>query len=312
MTGSMPYRTDHRLTVEASAADLYAVVADVSRWPAVFEPTVAVRHLARAGRTERFQIWAEVGDRVITWRSTRVRDSDRRVITFHQEHSAPPFTSMSGAWFFRERAEGGTEVVLRHRFTVDAPDDLADAERALDANSTRELDALAQVVASGHRVDEVTFSFTDAMVLRVPVDSAYSFVERAERWERLLPHVTRVVLEEPAQGVQHLEMDTLVDGAEHTTRSVRVCRAPGWIAYKQRITPPLLAGHSGEWFFEPHTDGTLATACHTVTLRPEAIPSLLGPGATVAEAQAHVREALGRNSRATLGHAASAAAKARA
>ncbi|MEU0899334.1 aromatase/cyclase [Streptomyces massasporeus] len=310
MTGTTLHRTEHSLTVAASADELYAVVADVARWPAVFEPTVAVRHLERVGRTERFQIWAEVNGHVITWRSTRVLDAERGVITFHQEHSAPPFDSMSGAWFFRASADGGTEVVLRHRFSVADPGALADAERALEANSTRELNALAGVVASGHPVNDVTFSFTDAVVLDRPVADAYAFVERAERWERVLPHVTRVVLDEPVRGVQHLEMDTTVDGNSHTTRSIRICRAPGWIAYKQRVTPPLLAGHSGEWVFEPHPEGTLAVARHTVTLRPEAIPGLLGPGASVADARAHVREALGRNSRATLGHAAAVASRA--
>ncbi|MYS89687.1 MULTISPECIES: aromatase/cyclase [Streptomyces] len=312
MNGTTLHRTEHSLTIAAPADELYAVVADVTRWPAVFEPTVAVRHLERVGRTERFQIWAEVNGRVVTWRSTRVLDGDRRVIIFHQEHSAPPFARMSGAWFFRASADGSTEVVLRHRFAVADPGALADAERALEANSTRELNALAGVVASGHPVDEVTFSFTDTMVLERPVEETYAFVEHAERWERTLPHVTRVVLEEPAPGVQHLEMDTAVDGTSHTTRSVRICRQPGWIAYKQRVTPPLLAGHSGEWIFESHPEGTLAVARHTVTLRPEAIPRLLGPGASVADARAHVREALGRNSRATLGHAAAVTAEARA
>lgn len=312
MTGTTLHRTEHSLTIAAPTDELYAVVADVARWPAVFEPTVAVRHLERVGRTERFQIWAEVNGHVVTWRSTRVLDADRGVIAFHQEHSAPPFDSMSGAWLFRASADGGTEVVLRHRFSVANSDALEDAERALEANSTRELNALAGLVASGHPVNDVTFSFTDTVVLDCPVADAYAFVERAEHWERILPHVTRVVLEEPARGVQHLEMDTTVGGSSHTTRSVRICRAPGWIAYKQRVTPPLLAGHSGEWVFEPHPQGTLAVARHTVTLRPETIPGLLGPGASVADARAHVREALGRNSRGTLVHAAAVTTQAKA
>ncbi|MEU9591462.1 aromatase/cyclase [Streptomyces sp. NPDC048219] len=312
MTGNTLHRTEHSLTIAAPADELYSVVADVTRWPAVFEPTVAVRHLERVGRTERFQLWAEVNGQVATWRSTRVLDADRGIIVFHQEHSAPPFDRMSGAWLFRASADGGTEVVLRHRFSVADSEALEDAERALDANSTRELNALAGVVASGHPVNDVTFSFTDTVVLDRPVADAYAFIERAERWERVLPHVTRVVLDEPVRHVQHLEMDTTVDGSRHTTRSVRICRAPGWIAYKQRVTPPLLAGHSGEWIFEPHPRGTLAVAHHTVTLRPEAIPGLLGPGASVADARAHVREALGRNSRATLSHAAAVTTQAKA
>lgn len=300
------HRTEHSLVVEASADALYALVADVTLWPAVFEPTVAVRHLERGARHECFEIWAVVGDRVAHWTSRRTLDPQRRLVSFRQEHSNPPFSSMSGAWLFRELPGGATEVVLRHRFALNkaSAEDLADAEKALEANSTRELAALARAAGSGYPVDEVVFTFTDSVAVKGPVEQTYTFVERAEQWDKRLPHVSRVALEEPSRGIQHLEMDTTTaDGAAHTTRSVRVCRSPHWIAYKQQLTPPLLAGHSGEWTFSAGAQGTVATARHTVALRPEAVPRVLGAGATLADARAYIREALSRNSRTTLEHA---------
>ncbi|MFE1172285.1 aromatase/cyclase [Streptomyces sp. NPDC058773] len=300
------HRTEHALVIDAPADALYALVADVTLWPAVFEPTVAVHHLERTERTECFEIWAVVADRVAHWTSRRTLDPRRRLVSFRQEHSNPPFRSMSGAWLFRVLPGGATEVVLRHRFALVNPttEDLARAEKALEANSTRELAALARAAGSGHPVGEVVFSFTDSVAVPGPVEQAYEFVERADRWHTWLPHVSRVALEEPSLGIQYLEMDTTTaDGAAHTTRSVRVCRAPHWIAYKQQLTPPLLAGHSGEWTFSTGPQGTVATSHHTVALRPEAVPRVLGAHATLADARAHVRDALSHNSRSTLEHA---------
>ncbi|MFE0733499.1 aromatase/cyclase [Streptomyces sp. NPDC058855] len=300
------HRREHTVTVAAPAEELYALVADVTRWPAVFEPTVHVRHLAWDGRSERFEIWAEVNGEIAHWRSRRVLDPDRLYVSFRQEHSRPPVTSMSGGWLLRRLPDGRTEIVLRHRFTVadDDPAAVARVEEALDRNSARELGALAALAEIGHPVDELVFSFTDTLPLAGPAEDAYSFVARAERWAEVLPHVSRVELAEPEPGVQWLEMDTrTADGATHTTRSVRVCRTPEWIAYKQRRTPRLLSGHSGEWTFTRTAQGPVAHARHTVAIDPAAVTEVLGPDATLADARAHLRTALGDNSLTTLRHA---------
>ncbi|GHB08727.1 aromatase/cyclase [Streptomyces thermoviolaceus] len=300
------HRTEHTLTVAAPADTLYALVADADRWPAVFAPTVHVHHLSRSARNERFEIWAMVGEEVAHWRSSRILDPQRRYVYFRQEHSRPPVTSMSGGWLVRPLPNGHSEVVLRHRFTVQDDDPAAvDAlQEALDRNSERELGALAALTRTGHPADELVFSFTDTVTSPCAPEEAYAFIERADRWPELLPHVARVRLDEPAEGVQHLEMDTVTaDGSAHTTRSVRICRAPEWIAYKQQRTPRLLAGHAGLWTFARTPDGTAATARHTVVLDPACIGAELGTHATLRDARAHVRELLRRNSAATLRHA---------
>ncbi|WP_037801744.1 aromatase/cyclase [Streptomyces sp. LaPpAH-108] len=303
------HRREHTLVVEAPAADLYGLVADVSRWPAIFEPTLHVRHLDRGERSERFEIWAEVNGAITHWSSRRLLDPRRLYISFHQEHSRPPVTSMSGGWFFRPLGDHRTQIVLRHRFAVedDSPDSVARVDEALDRNSARELGALAALAETGYPVDELVFSFTDTIPIEGGVHDAYGFVERAERWADLLPHVSRVDLTEPEAGLQWLEMDTVTaDGAVHTTRSARICRASEWIAYKQQRTPRLLSGHSGEWVFTEAADGPVAVARHTVAIDPSGITEVLGPDATLADARAHLRDVLGRNSVATLRHAAEA------
>ncbi|MGS2590964.1 aromatase/cyclase [Streptomyces hebeiensis] len=307
MASAAVHRTEHTLTVDAPAGVLYGLVADATLWPAVFEPTVHVSHLERSPGSERFEIWAEVNGRVAHWSSRRVLDPVRRYVSFRQDHSTPPVTAMSGGWLFRELPTGETEIVLRHRFTVadDDPDAVAAVSAALDRNSARELGALGRLAAGGHGVEELVFSFTDTVELAGTAAEAYSFVDRADRWPELLPHVARVKLVEPEPGVQELEMDTVTsDGAQHTTRSLRVCRPGRWIGYKQVATPELMTGHSGLWTFADTPSGAVATATHVVVLAPDAVTKVLGGDATLADARAYVREALGRNSRTTLEHVA--------
>ncbi|MEU5045319.1 aromatase/cyclase [Streptomyces griseorubiginosus] len=307
MAEGRQHRTEHTLVVAAPPGVLYQLVADVTCWPAVFGPSVHVHHLERGERTERFRIWALVGGEVSSWVSRRTLDPVGLRITFRQEHSRPPIASMGGEWLFRALPGDRTEIVLRHDFT--AVDDQEETVRwitgALDRNSPEELGALARTAESGHPVDDVVFSFTDTVRLAADVASAYDFVYRADRWADLLPHVSRVRLREATPGVQELEMDTVTaDGSAHTTSSVRICEKGQWIAYKQRRTPRLLLGHSGLWTFVDEPGGSSVTARHTVVIDPSAVSEVLGTGTTLDDARAYVRDALGRNSRATLASAA--------
>ncbi|MFE9135519.1 aromatase/cyclase [Streptomyces sp. NPDC007355] len=304
------HRTEHTRQVSAPPETVYRLLADVTLWPAIFGPSVHVQHLERGEREERFSLWATVNGSVANWTSRRTLDPEGLRITFRQEHSRPPIASMAGEWLLRALPGGGTEVVLLHEFSVVAsdPDAVRWVTEALDRNSPEELAALARVAELGHPVDDVVFSFVDTLALKVPVADAYAFVNRADLWAERLPHVSRVRMTEETPGIQELEMDTVTgDGSAHTTRSVRVCRAPEWIAYKQLMTPKLLTGHSGLWTFSDGPEGPVATARHTVAIDPAAVTEVLGPEATLADARAYVREALGRNSMTTMSYAASGA-----
>lgn len=302
------HRTEHTLDVSARPEVLYDLVADVAAWPAVFGPTVHVQHLERGERAERFRIWATVNGGVSDWTSRRTLDPEGLRITFRQERSRPPIASMGGEWRFEALPHGGTRLVLLHDFAAegDDPETVKWINEALDRNSAEELRALARVAELGHPVRDVVLTFTDTLEFRGAALDAYAFVHRADLWAQRLPHVSRVRLVEEPPGIQDLEMDTVTaDGSAHTTRSVRVCEEPSWIAYKQRVTPRLLLGHSGLWEFASGEGGTtVATARHTVVLDPAAVPEVLGAGRTLADARAHVRDALGRNSLATMRHAA--------
>jgi aromatase len=311
MSAAGQYSMVHTEVVAAPADVLYGLVADVTRWPVIFGPSLYVRHLERGERSERFQLWALVNDEVKTWTSRRELDAQRLRITFEQERSQPPIASMGGEWTFTPLSDGRTEVVLGHHFSAVAGADAGWISRAVDSNSQQELASLRRIAELGHPVDEVIYTFSDAMDVPGAAADAYDFVNRSDKWPERLPHVSRVTLTEEVPGVQDMEMDTVtVDGSAHTTRSVRLCFPDERIVYKQLIAPALLFGHSGAWHFAdaPDSDSTAAraavvTARHTVAINPAAVAEVLGPDATMADARKYLRDALGGNGRATMAHA---------
>ncbi|MCP2262595.1 aromatase [Streptoalloteichus tenebrarius] len=319
MTGSVVadgplHRTEHEITIAASASEVYQLIADVTRWPVVFGPTVHVEHLERSATRERFRIWATAKDEVKTWTSVRELDPVARTIAFRQEVSQPPVARMGGRWRMEAVAAGRTRVVFGHTYRAidDDPDSLAWIDEVVDRNSRVELAGLQSAAERGRALDELSLTFEDTVRMAGPRAAAYDFVREAAEWPRRLPHVARLALTEDEPGVQVMEMDTIrPDGTVHTTRSVRICFPQEKIVYKQLVPPALLSAHTGCWLFEETGDGVAVTSRHTVVVDPEAVPTVLGPGATVAEAQEFARNALSRDSMTTLLRAKSFVERAR-
>lgn len=300
-------RTEHSLVVGAPAENVYRLIADTPSWPVVFGPCVHVERQRFDGNTEQLRLWALVNDEVKTWTSRRVLDPGALRIDFEQERSQAPIASMGGAWILRPLADDRCEIVLEHHFTaVDGDSAALDwIGKAVDANSERELAALARLAEFGEPLDQVVFSFEDQVELPGALVDAYTFIDRADRWPSRLPHVGRLELTEEPGGVQRMEMDTVTaDGSAHTTSSIRLCFPHERIVYKQLLPPALLLGHSGVWEFTVAHGAVKVTARHRVAVDVEAIPRLLGTGSTLADARKYLREALGANSRATLAVAA--------
>ncbi|EIV93554.1 aromatase/cyclase [Frankia sp. QA3] len=297
-------RMEHSRVVEAPADRLYALVADVSRWPVILGPCIHARQLEMVGDNERIEIWAHTNGEVKSWTSRRLLDSSGLRIAFQQERSAAPIAAMSGEWSFLPAGDGRTRIVLAHSFSAVAqePAALDWIAEAVDRNSIQELAALGEVAALGHPPDQFVFGFSDRIELpRVALGEAYDFIYRSDLWPERLPHVLRVSLHEQPGSVQEMEMETITsDGSAHTTSSVRLCFPLRQIAYKQTVLPALLSGHSGIWEFEQVDADVAITSRHMVAVAPAAVERVLGPGTTLDQAGAYVRDALGANSRATM------------
>lgn len=294
----------HRTIVAADAETVRALLADAGRWPVVFRPTIHVEQVEQSGNVERIRITATAGEEVKSWTSRREHSEDGRRITFEQEISQAPIAAMSGAWVLRELSDGRTEVVLEHSFRAvdDDPESLRWIAEATDRNSRTELANLKELAETAAERDGLELTFEDTVLVQGDAQQVYDFLARVQDWPDRLPHVSRMLLEEPEPNVQIMEMDTVApDGSAHTTKSVRVCFPSDRIVYKQVVVPVLMKAHTGVWRVRKVADGVAVSSQHTVVVQPNAIESVLGAGATVADALAFVRNALSTNSKITLG-----------
>jgi aromatase len=314
MTAAPVHRTVHTTDVAAPAGAVYGLIADATKWPLFFGPNVHVERLAFDGTDEHLAMWATANGRVSHWTSRRRLDVAARRVAFRQEVPAAPLSAMSGAWVVEPLGAERSRLTLLHDFSVpgDRAEDVAWVERATDTNSRAELANIARLGERWARLDELVLSFEDSVQVAAPPEPVYGFLRRVADWQRLLPHVSRLEVREEggAQGtgegaVQVMAMDTLTaDGASHTTESVRVCLPDsGRIVYKQTRTPALMEAHTGCWTVRADAHGTTVTSQHSVVLREENITAVLGEEADIRSAREYLRQALGRNSTATLNHA---------
>ncbi|WP_329215643.1 aromatase/cyclase [Streptomyces sp. NBC_01485] len=299
-------QVEHTITVEAPAAAVYRLIAEVENWPRIFPPTIHVDHVERGAGEERIRIWATANGEAKNWTSRRTLDPESLRITFRQEVSTPPVAAMGGTWIIEPLSGTSSRVRLLHDYRAvdDDPEGLKWIDEAVDRNSRSELAALKTNVELAHASEEITFSFEDTVQIAGAAKDAYDFVNEAGLWVERLPHVASVRFSEDTPGLQTLEMDTRAkDGSTHTTKSYRVVFPHHRIAYKQVTLPALMTLHTGYWTFAENDGGVAATSQHTVVLNTANIAAILGPDATVADARGYVRSALSTNSRATLGHA---------
>ncbi|WP_406730819.1 aromatase/cyclase [Streptomyces sp. NBC_01794] len=297
---------EHEITVDAPAAAVYRLIAEVENWPRIFPPTIYVDHVERGVDEERIRIWATANGEAKNWTSHRTLDPRELRITFRQEISSPPVAAMGGTWIVEPLSDSASRVRLLHDYRAvdDDPESLKWIDEAVDRNSRTELASLKQNVELAHASEEITFSFEDTVQIRGRAKDVYDFVNEAGLWAERLPHVASVRLEEDIPGLQTLEMDTRAqDGSTHTTKSYRVTFPHHRIAYKQVTLPALMTLHTGYWTFTENERGVAASSQHTVVLNTDNIARVLGPEASVADAREYVRNALSTNSRATLGHA---------
>lgn len=302
MTKSAVRETEHKIDIAAPAERVYALIADVGKWPLVFPPTVHAECVEKDGNSELIRLWATANGAAKTWTSRRQHDPERMSVSFRQERSQHPVGGMGGEWVVEPVSESECHVRLLHDFFAasDDPADLDWISQAVDRNSASELNALKRSAELAGPDQLITFD--DTVTVDGSAKDVYDFLNEAQLWSQRLPHVSRVVLEEETPGLQILEMDTSTkDGKVHTTRSVRVCQPSTSIVYKQIVLPALMTLHTGRWLIEDRNGaGVSVTSRHTVQINTANIASVLGDGADVQTAQEFVRKALSNNSLATL------------
>lgn len=303
---SQEHETVHEIDVAAPADIVHGIIADPTRWPRYFTPTVHVDRTVLDAGTERLRIWATGNGVLRSWSSIRTIDPDRHFISFRQEVSAPPVKSMAGAWAAKPGADGGVRLVLTHHFEAidDDPVSVAWIAEATNQNSDLELANIKRLAESWDQLGEREFSFEDSVRMHGEPADIYAFLHDAAKWPDRLPHVAGLELKEEGDGeLQLMSMWTRAkDGSTHLTESARVCFPDEAIYYKQTVTPALMTAHTGAWLIEPvdADGGVLVRARHSVVLSEKALGMVPAAGNTWASTRAFVRASIGGNSRATL------------
>jgi hypothetical protein len=293
----------HAIEISADAGQVFARLTDVSRWSEMFEPTIHGCELSRRDGVQTIQLWATANGEPRTWVSKRSIDEENRTIAFAQSVTSLPVAAMSGEWTVTPKGAKGSIVELIHTYRAedDAAESLEWIARAVDTNSRKELVALKAACESEQDGAGAPFTFSDHIDADADPGLVFSFLDRGEHWARRLDHVAEAEMTEFPGGLQFLRMRTRTpDDNTHLTESFRLSQAPAVLLYKQTTLPRLLALHTGRWTITPCGEKWRVTSTHTVAIRADVVEDVLGPGATISDARALVRENLGNNSRLTL------------
>ncbi|WP_116199128.1 aromatase/cyclase [Amycolatopsis circi] len=236
----------HEGTVSLPADAVYALIADVARWPVLFGPTVHVEHLERGGGAERFRIWATAKGEVKNWTSFRKLDPVRRTIEFRQEVSQPPVARMGGYWRMEDLDGQRTRVVFGHEYRAidDDPASLAWISEVVDHNSKAELASLEESARRGLDLAALTVSFEDSVVVPGEPAAVCESVYRHQDWRG---------------------MDLALLPPRH-------------IAYKRASLPSGISAYVGRWTFDEAAEGVKVTLRHTAVVEsPELAESAVAP-----------------------------------
>jgi C7-C12 aromatase (ARO/CYC) len=299
--------TSQQVTVAAPAQTIFDLVAAMEDWPQFVALLMHAEILGAADgyradgdrREDVVRRWFLAGPGQVRVRtSRRCLDPDGLRITLTDIEPGPARLEGSAEWRFEPLPDGTTRVELNHR-VVPAGDEPgpADSPAMLARHAQELLSAVKDAAERRAELAELVLSFTDSLfIAAADTAEAYRVLYEADKWPERLEHVTALTMAEPEPGIQFFDMETwTLDGAAHTTRSVRVCLPNRKIVYKQIGLPVLLDAHTGHWEFTPTPEGIIASSRHTVTIKPSML-SALGEGTTVADARRYLRRVLSANS----------------
>jgi C7-C12 aromatase (ARO/CYC) len=284
-------------TVNAPVSLVFDLVAELERWPEFHGPSVHAEALESQDGAELYQHWWVIDDHTVrSWKARWWFLRDELRINFEFTPEEPGAAASRGQFSFLALSDQSTEIRAEQTVSGAGSYDHQQAEQDL-----RELvDRFAD--AAGHHKErqDLVVDFEDPLFVAGPLDDAYRYLYEADKWPERIPHVSRLVLEEPVPNVQFFDMETQTpDGSSHTTRSVRICLPGNKIVYKQIHLPKLLDGHTGHWKFTPTREGFILAARHTATIKPDAL-LILGAGTTVLDARRYLRRVLSANSMSNL------------
>lgn len=133
----------HTIRVAAPPQRVYQLVANVDRWPHMFDTVATVEHVGWDAAGERVRFWGRFGGRRGSWVSCRELNTKRLQLRFRQEQAPHPFATLGGLWRVVPKGDGAL-VLLDHYYTVAGDDPVAarHLHDTIERSSTGMLDAL--------------------------------------------------------------------------------------------------------------------------------------------------------------------------
>jgi aromatase len=152
------------IRVTAPPKRVFELVADIGRWPALFDSCVSVERLGFDGLRERVRYRTRHGDVLRDWTSVRELDPARLRIRFRHVDFPPPLASMGGRWLVVPKGTGSV-IELDHYYRVadDDPATAAAVERDITTTGAAMLGALRQTAEFSGGMANLIESYSDVV-----------------------------------------------------------------------------------------------------------------------------------------------------
>lgn len=154
MTELRIWTTRHVTKVAAPPKRVYELVADVDRWPALFDSLVAVERLGIDGVCERVRFHKRRAGVTRGWIAVRELNPKRLRVRFREVDFPPPLASLGGVWLVVPKGTGSV-IVLDHYYRVadGQPTTAAMVEHDITADGTAMLATLRRAAEADSGLD---------------------------------------------------------------------------------------------------------------------------------------------------------------
>ena len=142
MTGLRIWTTRQEVRVAAPPKRVFELVADLDRWPDIFDSVAAVERLGFNGISERVRIVERGGHSATSVRETNTK---RLQVRFRRVDLTTPFASLGGLWVVTPKGSGAVATLVHYYgVTEDSPTTVNRVSREIAAVSSSMLDALGR------------------------------------------------------------------------------------------------------------------------------------------------------------------------
>jgi len=305
-----PRSVCHSIVCDAPASAVYDVIADVGRWPQLFESCVSVAVLEARGDSELVRIEALQEGVPVAWETMRTYVDSTFTIDFWLVIPMPLLESMSGQWRVIPLDLKRSVLTVTRTFELCAAIDgirdgiatprqaLAFIQRFIAETSESELRAIKSFVEVE---DERRLRLRTTYSLPFPPHEVYGVLANVRRWPELLPHCDSLELIYDDGQNQEFMMGVAGPGGGDRFRSIRRCNAEAFtISYFQPSPPPILDAHSGSWSVRAGVGGNAKVIVeHDIRVNPERCADRFGEG-DLGKNRSRVREMVLQNGAATI------------